>query len=481
MEKLYDRLVNYSKDDYYPMHMPGHKRNTAILPMVNPYAIDITEIPGFDNLNQPEEILQDLSNRICRIYQSNRAFPLVNGSTVGILAGISAATHRGDRVLVARNCHKSVYHAIALLQLQPVYIYPQTLEELPINGGILAENLEEMLIKHADIKLVIITSPTYEGVVSDIGSIAEVVHAHGAILLVDEAHGSHFGFHEKFPKSAVTCGADLVVQSFHKTLPAFTQTAVLHSNLPRLNQRIRKFISIYQSSSPSYILIAGIDRCITLLEELSEILFDKYYQRLELFYQSVNQLRYLKILTGDIIGRYGIYDLDPSKVTVFTANSPYNGHQLGKILLEKYHIVMEMESRGYILGITSICDTQEGLERFANALLEIDQQLSEVQRLPEEHIIQGNIIKNPSVLTRPVCKMNPYEAMEQETEVIPLAMSSGRICAEIITQYPPGIPLLVPGEVMNNEIIHIIQQAIKDGFTIAGLLGDEKDRIEVIK
>lgn len=475
MDKLYDRLVNYSKDDYYPMHMPGHKRNTAILPMVNPYAIDITEIPGFDNLNQPEEILEDLSNRISRIYQSNRAFPLVNGSTVGILAGISAATHRGDRVLVARNCHKSVYHAISLLQLKPVYLYPQPIDELPINGGILAENVEEMLIKHADIKLVIVTSPTYEGVVSDIGSIAEVVHKHGAILLVDEAHGAHFGFHEKFPKSAVTYGADLVVQSLHKTLPAFTQTAVLHSNLPKLDQRIRKFISIYQSSSPSYILMAGIDRCITLLEELSEILFDKYYQRLELFYQSINQLRNFRILTGDIIGRYGIFDLDPSKITVFTAHSPYNGHQLGEILLEKYHLVMEMESQGYVLGITSICDTQEGLERFANALLEIDQQL------PKGTNDQDGLFKNHSVLADPYCKMYPYEAMEQETEVIPLAMSGGRICADIITQYPPGIPLLVSGEMINNEIILMIQQAMKDGFTISGLLGDKKDKIEVIK
>lgn len=474
MDKLYDRLVKYSQDNYYPMHMPGHKRNISILPMVNPYAIDITEIPGFDNLNQPEEILQDLSDRISRIYQSNRAFPLVNGSTVGILAGISAATNRGDRVLVARNCHKSVYHAISLLELRPVYIYPQKVEGLPINGGILPENIEEMLIKYGDIKLIIITSPTYEGIVSDIDRIAEVVHRHGAVLMVDEAHGAHFGFHEGFPKSAITNGADIIVQSLHKTLPAFTQTAILHSNLPRLDQKIGKFISIYQSSSPSYVLMAGIDRCITLLEELSETLFCKYYQRLELFYQSVDQLRNLRILTGNIKGNYGIYDLDPSKLTIFTSKSPFNGHQLGEILLDKYHLVMEMEAQGYVLGMTSICDTQEGLERFANALLEIDQQI------PEDYTKKGKILDH-DLITRPYCKMYPYQAMDHETEVIPLEMSCGRVCADIITQYPPGIPLLVSGEVISNDIILLMQEAIKDGFTINGLLGDKKDRIEVIK
>lgn len=475
MDRLYDRLVNYSKDDYYPMHMPGHKRNTLILPMENPYAIDITEIPGFDNLNQPEEILRHLSDRISKIYHSNNAFPLVNGSTAGILAGISAATNRGDKVIVARNCHKSVYHAIALRQLRPVYIYPQPAGDLPINGGISAEIMEELLIKHQDIKLVIITSPTYEGVVSDIRRIAEVAHKHRAVLLVDEAHGAHLGFHEGYPRSAITYGADIIIQSLHKTLPAFTQTAILHSNLPRLDQKIRKFISIYQSSSPSYVLMAGIDRCIRILEEGSESLFDKHLHRLEHFYQTMEKLRYLKLLTGKVTGKYGIKDLDFSKITVFTSNTPLNGHQLSEILLEKYHIVMEMESKDYILGITSICDTQEGLDRFAKALLEIDQQIA----------LENNGIENKSVgnggITYPQQRMYPYEAMEHETEVVRLNESCGRICTDIISLYPPGTPLLVSGEIIQMDFIDFVQQAVEDGFTITGLYGDRKDTIEVIK
>ncbi|NLP33621.1 MAG: aminotransferase class I/II-fold pyridoxal phosphate-dependent enzyme [Clostridiales bacterium] len=475
MNRLYEKLIRYSKNDYYPMHMPGHKRNTLLLPAGNPYSIDITEIPGFDNLNQPEEILKELSGRISKLYGSAHAFPMVNGSTVGILAGISAATNPGDRVLVARNCHKSVYHTIALRQLKPIYIYPQRVDDSPINGGISPENMEALLIKHPDIKLIIITSPTYEGVVSDIERIVDIAHKYGAILLVDEAHGAHMGFHKEFPKSAITYGADIVIHSLHKTLPAFTQTAILHSNLPKLNQRIQKFISIYQSSSPSYVLMAGIDRCIHLLEEKSETLFCSYYQKLQHFFQMIEKLKHLRLLTGEVIGKYGIHDFDPSKITIITSETPFNGHQLSEILLEKYHVVMEMESRDYILGITSIGDTQEGLDRFAKALLEIDQQIENRCDEKDYKVI------DTLVLTPSISKMYPYEAMEHETEVVPLKESCGKVCADIVSQYPPGTPLLVPGEVIEDDLIIFIQQAINDGFTITGLIGDQKDRIEVIK
>jgi arginine/lysine/ornithine decarboxylase len=474
MDELYDKLVKYSKKDYYPMHMPGHKRNTSMLSMENPYAIDITEIPGFDNLHQPEDILRVLSERISRIYHSNKAFPLVNGSTAGLLAGISAATYRGDKVLVARNCHKAVYHAISMKQLKPVYIYPQMAEQISINCGISPEKIEEALIKNPDIKLIIITSPTYEGVVSDIRRIADIAHRYKAVLLVDEAHGAHFGFHDGFPKSAVTLGADLVIQSLHKTLPAFTQTAVLHSNLPELNRRIRKYLSVYQSSSPSYLLMAGIDRCIRLIEEQGKCLFDTYYARLALFYRSMEQLRNLKLLTGDIRGNYGVYDWDPSKITVFTSNTSWNGHQLGEHLREKYHIVVEMESRDYILGMTSICDTEEGLERFTKALLSIDRELDNYNQGKEKKPA-GN-----ASFARPVMQRYPYEALEHGTEVIQLEDSCGRICADFISMYPPGTPLLVSGERIERDFIDIITRAIEDGFTVTGLSGGGKEEIEVM-
>lgn len=469
MDRLYDKLNLYSKEDYYPMHMPGHKRNTELLPMGNPYEIDITEIEGFDNLHQSEGILKQLSLRISSLYRAEKSYPLVNGSTAGILAGISSATNKGDKILMARNSHKSVYHAVILRELEPVYIYPQKVPNIPVNGGIPAAEVEEMLIKHQDIKLVVITSPTYEGIVSDISEIAKIVHKYGAILLVDEAHGAHFGFHEHFPKSAITLGADIIIQSLHKTLPAFTQTAVLHSNKAELNHQIEKHLSIFQSSSPSYLLLAGMDRCISLLEDSSKMLFDAFYDKLETFQQALDKLTKLTLLDRRIIGRNGIYDLDSSKITVFTGETTYTGHQLSKILSEKFKIVMEMEAKDYILAMTSICDTKEGFDRLEKALLTIDGDSNRIEHKPA---LTGEIKTKMDLL--------PFKAVECKTEEIKLIASCGRVSAVFISLFPPGSPLLVPGEIINKEILDFIDQAFRDELTITGLHGFKKDEIEVV-
>ena len=479
MSGLYDKLAMYSRGDYYPMHMPGHKRNKALVSMVNPYEIDITEIPGFDNLHDPQGILLELSNRISSLYKAEKSYPLINGSTGGIIAGISAATNRGDSVLVARNCHKSVYHGIALKELAPIYIYPEFSTEEAINCGISPEKINEMLITHNNIKLVIITSPTYEGVVSDIKTISKLVHSHGAVLLVDEAHGAHFGFDPRFPESAVTLGADIVIQSLHKTLPSFTQTAVIHCNNHKLCRSLEKYLAIYQTSSPSYVMMAGIDKCISLLEDRSKALFDDYYCRLEEFYQRVKQLNNLKILTKGMVGSYSIFSMDPSKITILTKDvlfkgRPLNGYQLGEILLDSYHIVVEMMAKDYVLGMTSIADTKEGIDRLASGLLDLDKEL--IINPISDHSKSIDTIKS----FRPFQLMSPYIAMEQETELIELQSCQGRISADIITLYPPGIPLIVPGERIDLGFIQYIEDSIKEGLTVTGLMEDNKI-IEVIK
>ena len=479
MDRLYDELVNYSKEDYYPMHMPGHKRNTDLLPMDNPYKIDITEIEGFDNLHQAEGILKTLSSRISKLFKAEKSYPLINGSTVGILTAISASTRKGDKILVARNSHQSVYHAIALRELKPYYIYPVPVKEISISGGISALQVEDMLIKNGDITLVVITSPTYEGVVSDIGAISHVVHRHGALLLVDEAHGAHFGFHEGFPKSAVTLGADLVIQSLHKTLPAFTQTAVLHTNRLELDHKIVQFLAIYQSSSPSYLLLCGMDRCISMLEDNAKPLFNSFFEKLEEFYQSMEALKSIKLLNRKIIGRYSIYNLDPSKLTISVRDSALNGHQMNELLQNKYHIVMEMETIDYVLGMTSICDTKEGFGRLAEALLTIDH---EEAAFSGKHPSEGN-----TDLWKPVQAILPSEAMERKSEFVKLKDSRGKVSAALVCLYPPGSPLLVPGEIIEDEFLEVIEKAKLTGLKVTGLHGeiserhgDVQDEIEVV-
>ena len=234
MEYLSESLQNYAQSDVYPFHMPGHKRKKILFP--DPYEMDITEIDGFDNLHHAEGILKEAQERAAALYGSKRCFYLVNGSTCGLLAAISAAAGRGDKVIVARNCHKAVYHALYLKELQAEYIYP-AITNHGIQGQITVEQVRKTLRENPDASAVILTSPTYEGIVSDVKKIAEVCHEQNIPLIVDEAHGAHLGFSGGFPENAVRLGADAVIMSLHKTLPSFTQTALLHLNSTPIDEK----------------------------------------------------------------------------------------------------------------------------------------------------------------------------------------------------------------------------------------------------
>ena len=228
MERLYKKLESYGQSDYYPFHMPGHKRNRASSADDFLFERDITEISGFDNLHHAEGILKEAQEYAAQIYGTKKCFFSVNGSTAALLAAVSASVNKGGKILVARNCHKAVYHALYLRELQPVYIYPHEDPKLGINGGISPGRVEMYLAENPDIQAVLITSPTYDGIVSDVARIAEIAHRYGVPLIVDEAHGAHFRFSDYFPVSAAQLGADVVINSVHKTLPCLTQTGVIH-------------------------------------------------------------------------------------------------------------------------------------------------------------------------------------------------------------------------------------------------------------
>lgn len=467
---LYNKLVKYSSEDYYPMHMPGHKRNPAFS-MVNPYSIDITEIEGFDNLHHAEGILLDGMERAANLYNSKHTNYLIGGSTAGLLTAIAAATKKGDKVLVARNCHKAVYHGIYLNELQPIYIYPQIDTHFNISGGISPKKIEELLIKHKDIKLIIITSPTYEGVVSDIPSISSIAHKYKVPLLVDEAHGAHFGFHPEFPHNSIQAGADIVIHSLHKTLPAFTQTGLIHVNSDLVDyEEIKRYLGIYQTSSPSYLLMASIENCISLLMDKSKELFSQYYERLQNFYDRMKALKNLKVLFPEEANNYGFYGFDPSKITISVKNTDISGTMLYDILLKEYKIQMEMVTRDYVLGMTSICDTKEGFYRLSEALLNID-----MQSKPKS--VMKHLTVNQEV---PELVMTSSKVDTCLQEIIPLSLSEGRISGEYIYLYPPGIPLLVPGERISKELIEDILSYQTEGLQLQGLQDMKGQYIKVI-
>ena len=461
MDTLYDRLKAYSESDYYGFHMPGHKRNKKYVNAGLPCEWDITEIEGFDDLHHAEGILKEAQEQAAEVYRADETHFLVNGSTVGLLSAVLGVTEREDTILVARNCHKSVYHAIDMKELHPVYLYPEFESQAGLNTKVSADDVEKALVENPKIRAVVIVSPTYDGVVSDVKAIAETVHKRGIPLIVDEAHGAHFGFHPYFPENANVQGADIVIHSLHKTLPSLTQTALLHMNGTLVNREaVREYLHMLQSSSPSYIFMASIDSCVNLLKQERETLFEPYVNRLKELRKSLKKLRRLQLVETE--------SYDRSKIVIAAGATGISGKELQKRLLLDYHLQMEMAAGNYVLAMTSVGDTEEGFGRLEQALFELDQSLEE--KVSEE--IKIKLPKTELVYT--IAQMRKMKKMQKEDNVfvLPWEESNGYVSMEYAYLYPPGIPLIAPGELVTKEITDALLQYERLGFSIEGLHTD---------
>ena len=474
MERLYRALETYSQKDYYPFHMPGHKRNPETVNTDLPFDRDITEIEGFDNLHHPEGILKQAQEAAADVYGTKECYYSINGSTAALLAAVSAAVPRNGQILIARNCHKAVYHALYLRNLTPTYIYPQMDSKWWINGGISPDKVERALAENSEIKAVLITSPTYDGVVSDVKKIAEIVHSYHIPLIIDEAHGAHFHFSNYFPTSAADLGADLVIQSFHKTLPSMTQTAVLHNCSERINSRlIRRFMGIYQSSSPSYILMASMDACMEKMTSDGNEMFREFTKILEKTRRRLSECKYIRLVSPQI-GEAGVFAYDRSKLVFSTRHAAITGIELAQILLEKYHIQIEMETEHYVLALAAVGDSAEGFERLCQAIEEIDRQAAQKKKESEGQPVERTAYTSLTQV------MSITEAMEAESEVCKLEESIGRISAEFGYLYPPGIPLIVPGEQITGQFIRNMRIYMKERLYLQGLEDYTNETIRVV-
>ena len=477
MERLYRALEIYSQEDYYPFHMPGHKRNPDTVNTDLPFDRDITEIEGFDNLHHPEGILKKAQETAASVYDTKECYYSVNGSTAALLAAVSATVPRNGQILVARNCHKAVYHALYLRNLIPTYVYPQMDPKWWINGGISSDKVERALAENPEIKAVLLTSPTYDGVVSDIEKIAEIVHRYEIPLIVDEAHGAHFHFSNYFPTSAAELGADLVIQSFHKTLPSMTQTAVLHNCSDRVDSRlIRRFMGIYQSSSPSYILMASMDACMEKMSSDGNEMFREFTKILEKARRRLSECKYIRLVSPEI-GTAGVFDYDRSKLLFSTRYASMTGSELAQILLEKYHIQVEMETEHYVLALAAVGDSGEGFERLCQAIEEINQE--EAQKKKEKRETEEPKAGR-TAYTSLSQFMSITEAMESKSEIRKLEESVGRISAEFGYLYPPGIPLIVPGEQITGQFIRNMRIYMEEGLYLQGLEDYTNETIRVV-
>ena len=523
---LLGKLISYGESDVYPFHMPGHKRRDFSQiaseqiceeefeegsEFPNPYTIDITEIHGFDNLHHAEGILKDSMDDAAEIYGADHSYYLVNGSSSGILSAICGCTTSGGKILMARNCHKSAYHGAILHQLDVEYLYPEYLESYGISGGILAEDVRAALEKDrgtvfgdeedrncgklkGNIQAVLIVSPTYEGIVSDIRAIADAAHEYGIPLIVDEAHGAHFPFGTdcKFPKSALEYGADIVIQSLHKTLPSLTQTAIMHIKDGFVKyKKIEQYLGMFQSSSPSYVFLASIERCVQFMNTNGREVMKKYEERLDRFYESVKDLKVLSVLDRSVCMEDSVYDWDFSKIVISTKNAVnfakktsdeeeqeevarFGGEALGEWLREQYHLEMEMTAPEHVIAMTSLMDTENGFKRLSEALLKIDEVLCEeiLQTVFHEQLGSDKKRKPENGLARlpkAVSAMKLAEAVDMKGHRITFTDSFNRISQEFVYLYPPGIPILAPGERITKEILERIAWYKAMGLSVQGL------------
>lgn len=519
MSEIYDSLQRLHHSKQYPFHMPGHKRQGGENPLADIYDIDITEIDDFDNLHDPEGLILRAEERCNSIYGADESFFMVNGSTGGILSAISAVTMKGDKIAASRNSHRSFYNAAYINCLEVDYIYPEMNRELGLCSSIKPEEVKRVLDSDRELRAVFITSPTYEGITSDIAQIADIVHSQGIPLIVDEAHGAHFGFSKDVPDGAIHQGADIVIHSTHKTLPAMTQTALLHVQGSIVDRgRLKKFLKIFQTSSPSYVFMASIDLCMDMLDSYSSQWFAKLLMYNKKIIAETAVCRYIRVLDNKLID-------DPAKIVICSLIDKFSGNDLYDIFRKRYHLQPEMASERYILMIITGNDSDSGIDRLIDAILDINNRIGNygIESLkqnmnneitnPRIQSVKQNInngiknteiknieIKNTRIINTGIQSVQKsdldfnlnikssnkspinipiYKAYDADSEFVEIENANGRTAADFIYVYPPGIPLIAPGEVFTEELVNIISDKIKYNLNVKGIELSENNKYSV--
>ena len=361
---LDSKLNDYAKNGAYPFHMPGHKR--IRLAEFDPYSIDITEIPGFDDLHDAHDVIDELQQGYAALYGAKNAYISVNGSTLGNLAAIFSATERGDEIIIGTGCHRSVLHAAELNGLIVHTVSPEAVwQKDPDTGIITPQQIAHELDRYPDTRLIVITSPSYEGFVSDIDGIVRAAHERGALVHIDGAHGAHHGLGGIWQKPIIASNADTAVLSLHKTLPAFTGSSVLlrSEGSGISDERINHYLDCFETSSPSYILMYGMAVCLGFIKEGGQKLFDDYAERLKDFYEVTRGLKRISICRAD--------HHDISKI-IISGNGHMTGDGIAEILRSRYEIETELSKDGYCLALSSVMDSKKALDKLADALQRMD-------------------------------------------------------------------------------------------------------------
>lgn len=462
-----DFLLEHAAKEPISFHMPGHKGSK----LYEKYGYgaflqrfmdcDITEIPGADNLFQTEGVLRETQRRYAELYQVERSYMLINGTSSGIIAAILASVPEGGQLIMARNCHKSVFNALSLGGIQPVYVYPEMMEEYGILGQVTAAEIERVIQENPKAKAVILPSPNYYGICSNIKEIARLVHEHGKILIVDQAHGAHLKWLSKKdyggtgPGCAEEVGADVVINSIHKTLASFTQSAVLNLNSQSVDRYVLEDkLQAIQSTSPSYLLMASLDISADLIKRHGTELMKHWNENLDHFYGAAKKIPGLRVIEDSRL-------LDRSKINIDTSGLGITAAELENALMER-GIFSELTTGNILMLMSGIGNQHRDFQRLLEALKEIQVETglrgaSEKSAEPIREI-GGKMPKKSELFPVP-----------QNKKRVRLEHAEGMICAASIIPYPPGNPLVCPGEKLEKEEIQYISQLRQAGEKVIGV------------
>lgn len=485
----FQALLEYVDSGVQPFHTPGHMQghgtDRAFREFVgdNILAIDLTPMPGIDDLLQPTEAIKEAQELAAEAYGADRTFFLINGSTSGNQCMMMTALNPGEKIAVPRNSHKSMLGGLVMSGAHPVYMQPAVDQEMHMDNAVTPETVERTLGEHPDIKAVYLVSPTYYGVAADLVAIEHIVHERDVLLLVDEAWGPHFKFHNALPISATEAGADLCINSTHKMLSAFSQCAMLHQIGGRVRiDRLKAVLKMFLSTSPNLPMLASLDVARKQMATQGAALLSGTIELAQDARRRLNAIEGVYCFGEELQGREGVFDLDPTKVTVRVTGLGYTGYEASEILRRRYNIQVELADLFNVVALFTIGTTAEAVEKFVYAFEELARDDRPLDMYAPSGILEQRMSRNSHNLPGiPPMRMLPRDAFLADTEFVPFRKAAGRVCAETLSPYPPGIPVISPGEEITDELLDYIRLELKAGVRIQGPYDDELKVIRVVK
>lgn len=459
-------LTEHAAKGPVSFHMPGHKGRGELLNNSELLKYDITEIPGADNLFLTEGIIRQTMTKYEKLYDVRRSYLLVNGTSCGLIAAVMASVEPGARLIMSRNCHKSVFNALTLAGVSPVYAFPEVIDEYGISGPVDPAEIERLITANPDAAAVILPSPNYYGICSDIKAIADVVHRHGRILIVDQAHGAHLKMFSRFcegvlPKSAEESGADIIVNSIHKTLFSLTQSAVLNVNSDRVDTDVLEDkLQMLESTSPSYILMASLDANADRIEKEGSEIFSNWNCALNDFYDKIRCIPGIRIMN---VPGY----MDATKINIDMSAYGINGNRLEQMLNSR-GIFPELTTGNILMCMSGAGNTAEDYDRLAEVLHEIAAESADPASCKSS---PDTDMRNRAALDLADAawtKRRPLHEIPKKKLRLDADKCAGRICASSVIPYPPGIPLVCPGEEISAEDIAYIKDLRENGEKVIG-------------